>query len=260
MDGEPDRVLVVDDEEVILLSVGRILEKDAIRLDFARSADEAAALLQSNTYPVVISDIKMPGMDGLALLELIQRTARETRVIMITGYATMSTALKALRLGAFDFIAKPFTREELRNVVIRALRDTVPNVADQSSRDHGEKSIVAGKIFVLPHHSWGKVLEDGNALVGLEASFFEGTDRPVRIELPGPGDMVDQGGTCGRIILQNDQVRHAISPFSGRIVIVNQEIISDPSLAATDSRARGWLMIIEPTKIEFEVENLVVGG
>jgi two-component system, NtrC family, response regulator PilR len=107
---EDTRVLVVDDEQVVLDSVRKHLRREAYEIRTVLSGTEAVEILDSGWPEVVITDLMMPGMDGLELLERVRDSCPAIPVIMITGYATMRTALQALRQGAFDYIAKPFTR------------------------------------------------------------------------------------------------------------------------------------------------------
>src|SRR5208337_2266142 len=111
------RVLVVDDEEVARKNVSHILEKDAYEVLTAEDGRDALAKLSEASFDVVISDLKMPGVSGLEVLESIRQTRPDTRVIMVTGYATVSSAVEAMKKGAFSYISKPFKLEEVRTAV-----------------------------------------------------------------------------------------------------------------------------------------------
>src|SRR3989337_3575900 len=115
-------ILVVDDDKVVLGAVCKALRPDNYAIDTAQSADEALKLLSESSYRLVITDLMMPGMDGLELLQRIRDLGAKSETIMITGYPTIQTALRAKRLGAFEYVTKPFTRQELRSVVVRGLR------------------------------------------------------------------------------------------------------------------------------------------
>ncbi len=117
---EPIRILVVDDEEVVLQSVLKILKPDdkyEYLIDLALSAQKGLELMNATRYDIVITDLMMPGTDGITFIEMILRFDHTIRIIMITGYATMQIAAQALNVGASDFIAKPFTKVELQNAV-----------------------------------------------------------------------------------------------------------------------------------------------
>ena len=115
------RILVVDDEISMREFLGILMEREGYRVDLADSAESAVSLLQSANYDLVISDVKMPGMDGLALLAHVKNLSPDTAVIMVTAFSTAEHAVEAMKLGAYDYIAKPFNVEEIRIIVRNAL-------------------------------------------------------------------------------------------------------------------------------------------
>jgi DNA-binding response OmpR family regulator len=115
------KILVVDDEEKICRNVEKILSKDDYEVSYALNADDALEKMAKESYSLLISDIIMPGMNGLEFLKLVKNQWPLTKVIMFTAYASTDTALKAIRLGALDYIPKPFTPDELRLPVELAL-------------------------------------------------------------------------------------------------------------------------------------------
>jgi len=118
---ETINVLVVDDEQDIRDACERIISKMGCTVDKASRGDQALDMFGQAEYSIILLDMKMPGMDGLDVLRHIMDRNNETIVIVITGYATVDTAIKAMKLGAYDFIPKPFEIEQLRIVVGRAL-------------------------------------------------------------------------------------------------------------------------------------------
>ncbi len=115
------RILVVDDEISMREFLGILMEREGYHVDLADSAESAISRLQSTSYDLVISDVKMPGMDGLALLAQVKNLAPDTAVIMVTAFSTAEHAVEAMKLGAYDYIAKPFNVEEIRIIVKNAL-------------------------------------------------------------------------------------------------------------------------------------------
>ena len=114
------RILVIDDESIVGKRLQRMLAK--MGCDVNCFDDPRAALdhLEQNEFDLVITDIKMDEIDGMKILTHAVRLYPSIKVIMITGYAMMELARRAMELGAFDFVAKPFTPEEIREVVYRA--------------------------------------------------------------------------------------------------------------------------------------------
>lgn len=114
-------VLVVDDEAVIRQGIRRILENDGYGVETSSSGKAALEKMQEQDFDLVITDLKMPGMDGIEVLKTIKMLQPDVPVIMITGYATVDTAVEAMRNGAFEYIAKPFTLEQISEKVRKAL-------------------------------------------------------------------------------------------------------------------------------------------
>lgn len=115
------KILVVDDEQSMREFLAILLEREGYYVAQAENADVALKLLESDTYDLVVSDVSMPGLNGMALLERIKTTTPETAVLMITAYTTAEQAVEAMKLGAYDYIAKPFKVEEVKVLVRNAL-------------------------------------------------------------------------------------------------------------------------------------------
>ena len=115
------RILVVDDEEIVLRSCLRALGDGGHQADAVQSGAEALAKVQDGGYDVLVLDIMMPKMDGIEVLRRVKETHPDIEVIMITGLSQIDTAVSAMKLGAFDYLPKPFDPEELRLAVERAL-------------------------------------------------------------------------------------------------------------------------------------------
>jgi len=115
------RILVVDDEEIVIRSCMRILAGDEFQVESVQDGREALRKIDDNSYDVMILDIMMPNIDGLEVLRRVKETHPNVDVIMITGLSQIDTAVQAMKLGAFDYISKPFEPDELKLVVQRAL-------------------------------------------------------------------------------------------------------------------------------------------
>ena len=115
------RVLIVDDEERVVQSIAGVLEDEGFRVAKAKSGEEAIKIFQQEEPDVTLLDIWMPGMDGIEVLKRLKWIAPECQVIMISGHATISTAMTAVKLGAFDFIEKPLSLDLLLMTIRRAL-------------------------------------------------------------------------------------------------------------------------------------------
>jgi len=114
-------VLIVDDEKNILLTLSQSLEALQLEADTARSGEEALAKLKEKEFALILLDIRMPGMDGMEVLRRVREIRPDILIIMITAYGTIGLAVEAIKLGAVDFIQKPFSSEEIRELVSRVL-------------------------------------------------------------------------------------------------------------------------------------------
>ncbi len=115
------RILVVDDEDIVIRSCLRILDGNGYQIETARDGQEALRKVDDNSYDVMILDIMMPNLGGMEVLRRVKETHPDTDVIMITGLSQIDTAVQAMKLGAFDYISKPFEPDELKLVIQRAL-------------------------------------------------------------------------------------------------------------------------------------------
>jgi DNA-binding NtrC family response regulator len=116
------RILVVDDHREARESMADILRQAGHQVDSLASAIEALQVLDAESYDVVITDLKMPGMTGLEFVRRLERRPHGAQVLMVTAYATVSSAVEAMRHGAFDYLEKPFDADRLEQLVDRALR------------------------------------------------------------------------------------------------------------------------------------------
>ena len=166
-------VLVIDDEQIVLDSVSRILTDEGYQVDTAIRSREGLALALSRDYDLVLTDIRMPEIGGMRILRDIRRGKPTTPVIIITGYATVQSAVQAMQLGATNYIEKPFTPEVLINAVHAAL------AAAESARPE-EQGIVHGEevLKVLD-----KAAKDSEFVSNL---YYHGADALKNFDLTGP--------------------------------------------------------------------------
>lgn len=119
--GPQTTVLVIDDEESVATTIEAILRMDGHDVTSVTSGAEAVRLLNERQYDVVLTDLRLADMDGVDVLKEVQRTSPDTAAIMLTGYASLESAVAALRSGAYDYLMKPSDVEELRATVNRAI-------------------------------------------------------------------------------------------------------------------------------------------
>jgi len=119
------RILVVDDELSIRISLGDLLRRDGHQVDVAEKAEPALEALKTQSFDLLIVDIKMPGMDGLEMLKLVKEDDPDTPVVMMTAYGSIDSAVKAMKLGAVDYVVKPFDPLEIGMLIERILENQI---------------------------------------------------------------------------------------------------------------------------------------
>ncbi|MFN3740566.1 MAG: sigma-54-dependent transcriptional regulator [Thermodesulfovibrionales bacterium] len=117
-----ERILIVEDEETLAASLKRVLGKEGYSIDLATDAESGLELIDRALYDLIITDIILPGMNGIELLKKVKERYPDQIVIIITAYASLETAVEALRSGAHDYVIKPIIHEEIKQIVRNALK------------------------------------------------------------------------------------------------------------------------------------------
>jgi DNA-binding NtrC family response regulator len=120
---EEIHILVVDDEEVVLESCDRALSSQGYRVARAKNVDQALARMEAQTFDAMIVDLVMPKQGGIELLKITKQNSPTTQVIIITGYSSINTAVESIKLGAYDYLSKPFSPSELLITIKKALEE-----------------------------------------------------------------------------------------------------------------------------------------
>jgi signal transduction histidine kinase len=144
------RIYVIDDDEVMLLSCRRVLEHDGYTVETFDSGQQGIARLRDLRPQLLLVDLKMPEFDGLQVIERVRSIDNETVIAVITGYATIATAVEAMKAGAYDFLPKPFTPDELRLVVKRGCERW--HLVRESQRLRQEKEAAERRVFTFLSH------------------------------------------------------------------------------------------------------------
>ncbi len=114
-------VLAIDDEQIVRISCERVLRIAGYDIDTSADGQSALKMIDEKKYDLILTDLKMPGMDGIEVMSEIKKRLPGTRVIVVTGYSTLDTAVKAIKMGAHNYIEKPFSPETL----LAAVRDAL---------------------------------------------------------------------------------------------------------------------------------------
>ena len=138
---DPKSLLIVDDDEMITDLVAAMLEPDGYRCRMAASGREALSILEAHPTALVITDMRMPGMTGIQLLEQVRHHYPDTHVLLLTGAADVPMVVEAMRAGACDFMTKPFHQEVLRERVSTAVSRREADLARRSAEERRARSL-----------------------------------------------------------------------------------------------------------------------
>jgi len=264
------RILAVDDEAIVLDSFRKILVIAGFSVDTVETGQEAVGLVRKNDYDFVFTDFKMPEMDGVEVTKAVKHLRPDVDVVLITGYASIESAVETMKHGAMDYVEKPFTADELtelankllirRQVRLEAeikpeIRLVTPSVSESDSRR--EFNIPAG-VFVSSSHSWVSLALNGMVRVGIDDFSHKILGRIDSVELPGKGRMVTKGDPLFSI-QQGDLSLSVPSPVSGRVSDVNAKLLDNPELIKLKPYELGWFCKIEPTKLAEDLKEMKVG-
>ncbi len=251
---EKRRILVVDDEITVCKSIRQAILSEEYEVDMALSGEEALKKEKERSYDLIITDLMMPGISGLDLLKEVKQSKSRADVIMITGYPTIRTAVESIKLGAFDYIPKPFTPQELRTIVARAFK----KVEKETEEEVPRAPKMPSGLYYMIGHTWLKKEKEGKATIGLVYDFLKPVGIIINLELPPENENVSQGEECARIIDAENFTHRIWSPASGRVLEVNHKLKEDFSLLRKDPYFEGWLFRIETTNLEEDLEGLIL--
>ena len=271
VDNPKARILAVDDEKIILDSFRKILVIAGYSIDTVEKGSEALGLIRKNDYDFVFTDLKMPGMDGVEVTKAVKHLRPDIDVIVITGYASIETAVETVKFGAMDYVEKPFTEDELLEFVKTALIKRQAHIEKHmrhkirlikpgtgESKSKFELNIPAG-IFVSKAHAWARIETNGTVRVGpddLIRKIFEKIDH---IELPQAKQKIEKGEILFSL-KYGDYSLNIPSPISGVVTSVNSEHAEHPEWLAIKPFALSWMCGIEPSNLARELPDLRIGG
>lgn len=264
------RILCVDDEDVILDSFRKILVLDGYAIDTVNSGQEAMNLIKSHHYDFVFTDLKMPAMDGVEVTKLVKHLRPDIDVIIITGYATVETAVDCMKLGAMDYVQKPFTEDELLEFTKKSLvkrqdriqkqlkpRVHIAHLTEKEKLCAGEFAIPGG-VFISDGHCWTAIGQDGTAKVGMDDFAKKLIGKITGIDFPNLGMNITKGQPLFNVKQGNRTVQF-LSPVSGQVKNINHELNEDLEALDFTPYEKNWVCSIDADKLDSELTQLKIG-
>jgi CheY-like chemotaxis protein/glycine cleavage system H lipoate-binding protein len=233
-------VLVVDDEQIVCNSCRKILSQEGHNVQTALNGREALRKVEEDKYDVVIADWKMPEIDGMEVLRIVKKNHPDIVLIMITGYPTVESAVKAIRLGVSNYVPKPFDPDELTQALKKAL---------------DERKTESKDLLYYQKYIWARMLEDGTVRIGVNNLFREGIGDILYVDLPFNQTGVEYGRLCIRILASDKQVHKLYAPLRGRVKRFNHEINFNADLINKDPFGKGWIVQLEPSHLEEDLKS-----
>jgi CheY-like chemotaxis protein/glycine cleavage system H lipoate-binding protein len=265
------RILCVDDEEVILDSFRKILVLDGYTVDTVQRGQEALGLLQVHHYDFVFTDLKMPEMDGVDVTKAVKHIRPDIDVIIITGFATVETAVECMKFGAMDYVQKPFTEDELLAFTKKALMKRQDKIQKQlgpsvqisqlagSVRSRTNEFQIPGGVFVSSGHCWAALSQDGTVKIGLDDFAKKLIGKIDAIEMPNLGMTVQKGQTLFSVKQKNRSVPFT-SPVSGKLSKLNIALAENLELLDVTPYGKNWVCVVDASNIEAEIRELRIGN
>jgi len=250
------RLLVVDDEPVICQACRRVFSRQGFQVEESSDPSEGLNWATERDYAAILLDIKMPGMDGIDFLEALRHKKPEVPVMIMTGYPSVPNASAALRLGASDYVTKPFTPEEITQSVQRMLAghggadDQEESACEEADEEAGPRQQDG---FLFLDEAWFQLESDGSACVGAVLPPQEAKVQSVR--LPRIGEVVYQGLPLAGLMLEGEPPLIIPAPVSGVVVGINEELGDDPALLLGDPCGKGWIACICTTRLQEELDR-----
>jgi len=264
------RILCVDDEPVILDSFRKILVLDGYCVDTVETGQEALGLIQKHSYDFVFTDLKMPEMNGLEVTKAVKHIRPDIDVVIITGYATVETAVECMKYGAMDYVEKPFTEDELleftRKLLIKReerIKQTIKPSVNITNVENilGSKSTgfsIPGGVFISDTHCWMSINQEGQAQIGIDDFAMKLIGKVDSIESPNLGMQVGKGEVLFTAKVNGKAIQFK-SPISGKVVRVNNQLFEDLSALEYSSYHKNWVCIIDSDELDSELTDLKIG-
>jgi CheY-like chemotaxis protein len=261
------RILAVDDEAIVLDSFRKILVAAGYAIDTVESGREALGLVQKHTYDFVFTDLKMPEMDGLDVVKGVKHYSPESDVVVITGYATIESAVNAMKWGAMDYVQKPFTEDELVEFTKKCLyrrqdrqQKRLPSTVRVVTTDRppAHEFGLPGGVFISPGHVWASVTAPGMVRLGLDDFARKMIGRIDAIELPAKGALIKRGERLFSI-RQGGRVAILNAPISGRVQELNADLPHHLDWLQRRPYEQGWVCSMKPEHLADELGQLKIG-
>ncbi len=240
------KILVLDDDPVVTLSCKRILGAEGYNITTMGRAEDALKRIGQEEFDLLISDVRLPDIDGVTVLKESKGIQPDMDVVIITGYPTLEDAKESIRSGAFEFIEKPFTPDFITNVANKVF-DERGWILRRAFIDEFRNEIVSlrdeeNPVIFYKEGTWARPIQGGAWEVGCDLRYHLVGGQLVYVELKNDLPGIVAGEAFGRILTGEGQTVDLVSPMSGHVRQINTNANTAMSELLRDNLSEGWLL------------------
>jgi CheY-like chemotaxis protein len=243
---EKGRILVLDDDPVITLSCKRILGAEGFSVSTVERGEDALNKLAKEDFDLFISDVRLPDINGMTVLKEARVIKPKTDVVIITGYPTLEDARESTRLGAFEYIEKPFTPDFMINVA-KKIFDTKGWILRKAFIDEFRDSITPlrdteNPVIFYKEGTWARPAKDGLWEIGCDLRYLMLSGNLMYVEFIRDLEKIEAGKPFARIYTSGGQGSELLSPMNGELREVNLKANDVMVALLKDHLSEGWLL------------------
>ena len=240
------KILVLDDDPVVTLSCKRILGAEGYNIITVDRGEDAIKRISNEEFDLLISDIRLPDVNGITVLKESKIIQPKLDVVIITGYPTLDDAKESVRLGAFEYIEKPFTPDFMMNVAGKVF-DQRGWILRKAFIDEFRNDIVSlrdsqNPVIFYKEGTWARPIRDGLWEIGCDIRYWLLSGQLMYIDVPEGLKLVTAGESFGKIQSGAGQTEELIAPMTGQVREMNTNANTAMSALIRDNLSEGWLL------------------
>jgi len=243
---EKGRILVLDDDPIVTLSCKRILGAEGYSISTVEKGEDALNKLAKEDFDLLISDVRLPDINGMEVLKESRVLKPKTDVVIITGYPTLDDARESTKLGASEYIEKPFTPDFMLNVAKKVF-DTRGWILRQAFIDEFRDSVVPVKdtknpVIFYKEGTWARPYKDGLWEIGCDLRYWMLSGNLMYVEFIKNLDKLVAGQPFARIYSSSGKGSALLSPMNGELKEINKKANDVMCALIKDHLSEGWLL------------------
>lgn len=243
---EKGKILVLDDDPVVTLSCKRILGAEGYSISTVEKGEDALNKLAKEDFDLLISDVRLPDISGMVVLKEARVMKPKTDVVIITGYPTLEDARESTKLGAFEYIEKPFTPDFMINVA-RKIFDTKGWILRKAFIDEFRDFVTPlrdkeNPVIFYKEGTWARPVSNGLWEVGCDLRYWMLSGNLMYVDFIKDIDKLEAGKAFARIYTSSGQGTELLSPMNGEIREINTKANDVMVALLKDHLSEGWLL------------------